>query len=173
MSQISVRFVTRFAHYRFLTSKHFSCLECKPQLFNTKTRMLNHSLPYYIINIKNSLVSRKSLIFSMYVTSHLKTHIFFQQNQVYLSYFLQLSVVTFTNFLTKGIFIKISVTILDCSNIQLYVTSHLEWMVLTNLVYRDQQLVYVAYLRTSILDVRTLRCTLVFTLRFFYDFHIA
>ena len=148
-SQISVYFVTRFVRYRFLTSKHFSYLECKPQLFNTKTRMLNHSLPHYIINIKNSLVSRKSLIFSMYVTSHLKTHIFFQQNQVYLSYFLQLSVVTFTNFLTKGIFIKISVTILDCSNIQLYVTSHLEWTVLTNLAYKDQQLVYVAYLRTS------------------------
>ena len=37
----------------------------------------------------------------MYVTSHLKTHIFFQQNQVYLSYFLQLSVVTFTNFFDK------------------------------------------------------------------------
>ena len=32
--------------------------------------------------------------------------IFFQQNQVYMSYCLHLSVVTFTNFFTKGIFIK-------------------------------------------------------------------
>ena len=47
---------------------------------------------------------------------------FFQQNQVYLSYFSQLFVVTFANFLTKGVFIKISVTILDCLSFQMYVT---------------------------------------------------
>ena len=65
-----------------------------------------------------------------------------------LTSFLQLFVVTFTNFLTKGIFIKISVTILDCSTFQLYFTSHLEWPVFTNMVYRDQQLAYVAYAHT-------------------------
>ena len=63
-----------------------------------------------------------------FVTSHLKTLIiFFQQNQVYLSYFLQLFVVTFTIFLAKGLCITIFVTILGCSSFQLYVTSYLEW----------------------------------------------
>ena len=61
--------------------------------------------------------------------------IFFQQNQVYMSYCLHLFVVTFTNFFTKNIFIKllsnylsnIFMPILECSSLQLYVTSHLEW----------------------------------------------
>ena len=87
---------------------------------------------------------QKKLNFFDVLTSYLKTIII----QVYQSYFLQLFVVTFTNFLTKGIFIKISVTILDCSTFQLYFTSHLEWPVFTNMVYRDQQLAYVAYAHT-------------------------
>ena len=60
--------------------------------------------------------------------------------------FLQLLVAAFTIFLTKIIFIKIFVTLLDCSIFQLYVSSHLEWHILTNMVYRDQQLVYVTYI---------------------------
>ena len=58
--------------------------------------------------------------------SHVKTLInFFQQNQAYLSSFLQFFVITFTNFLTKGVFIKIFVSILGCSSLQLYVKSHI------------------------------------------------
>ena len=46
-------------------------------LCNRQTRVLNPSLFHYIINMKNGLVSRKSLISSMYITSHLKTLIIF------------------------------------------------------------------------------------------------
>ena len=97
----------------------------------------------------------------MYVMSHLKTHIIF----------LQLFVVTFTNFSTQGIFIEISVTILDCSSFQLYVTSHLEWPILTNMVYRDQQLVYVAYVHTPNFENVYVDTYPHFFPRFLYDFY--
>ena len=42
-------------------------------LCNGPTKVLNPSLFDYIINTENSLVSRKSLISLLYVTSHLKT----------------------------------------------------------------------------------------------------
>ena len=96
-------------------------------LCNRQTRVLNPSLFHYIIDIKNGLVSRKSLISSIFIMSHLKTLIiFFPTKSSIPELFLQLFVVTFTNFLTKGIFIKIFVTILDCSSFQLYLTSHLQ-----------------------------------------------
>ena len=73
-----------------------------------------------------------------------KPSFFFEE--VSLSNFLQLLVAAFTFFfLTKTIFIKIFVTLLDCSIFQLYISSHLEWHILTNMVYRDQQLAYVTY----------------------------
>ena len=56
--------------------------------------------------------------------------------------------VTFTSFLAKGIFIKIFLTILNCSSFQLCITSYLQQPILTKMVYRDQQLVYVIYICT-------------------------
>ena len=44
--------------------------------------MLNPSLFYYIINIKNGMLSWKCLISSIYVTSHLKTLITFFSNKI-------------------------------------------------------------------------------------------
>ena len=71
----------------------------------------------------------------MYVTSHLKTLItFFSTKSSVPELFLHLFMVTFTNFLTKGKFIKSFVTILDCSSFQLYINVTFG-MTVTNIMY--------------------------------------
>ena len=78
-------------------------------LCNGPTRVLNPSLFDYIINTKNSLVSRKSLISLMYITSHLKTliNVFWTKSNIYTWEIFYNSLWSiFTNFVTKEIFIN-------------------------------------------------------------------
>ena len=134
--------------------------------------MLNHSPFHYIINIRNSLVSRKSLIFSMYVTSHLKTLIIFFNKIKYIwvifynSLWSHLPIFWQKEYLlrflkqywTVQIFICMLRLIWNERFLLTFCTGINNWCTLRTYVH-------------LILDVRTLTCTLIFTLGFFYDFY--